>query len=165
VSGGTGGRSADERVLGLCLAELDRRERTVAQMRRRLERAGTAPEAIEAAVSWLVERGYLDDAGYAVRFAEDRRHLDGWGTARIRRRLGELGVEPEAIEAAVGERGVGEELEAALAVLDARLGGAAGDDRDRRRGLGLLVRRGYELELAERAVGLHFGRGADTDGY
>ncbi|MCA1689658.1 MAG: RecX family transcriptional regulator, partial [Actinobacteria bacterium] len=110
-------------------------------------------------------RGYLDDAGYAVRFAEDRRHLDGWGSERIRRRLGELGVEPEAIEAAVGKRGVGEELEAALAVLDARLGGVAGDDRDRRRGLGLLVRRGYELELAERAVGLRFGGGVGADGY
>ena len=33
------------------------------------------------------EQGYLDDARYAQRFAEDRRTLDAWGAERIERRL------------------------------------------------------------------------------
>ena len=110
---------------------------------------------------WLAERGYVDDAGYAERFAADRRGLDGWGSERIRRRLEALGVDAAVIESTLAGREAGEELGAALAVLAARVKGAAGDDRDRRRALGLLARRGYELELAEEAVRTHFGGRGD----
>jgi regulatory protein len=150
-----------ERALGLCLRDLDRRDQTVAQARGRLERSGVAEATIDAALSWLVERRYLDDAGYAERYAEDRRRLDGWGGERIRRRLEAVGVDPGLIEAALAERAADEELAAALAVLEARMTGSAGGARDRRRALGLLVRRGYEMELAEAAVARHFGRPAD----
>ncbi|MGI8802386.1 MAG: regulatory protein RecX [Solirubrobacteraceae bacterium] len=145
------------RALGLCLRELNRRDQTVAQTRRRLERAGTAPATTEAALAWLIDRRYLDDLGYAERYADDRRRLDGWAGERIRRRLEELGIEAELIDAAVGGREGETELEAALAVLAGRLTGASGADRDRRRALGLLARRGYERELAEAAVERHFG--------
>jgi regulatory protein len=150
-----------ERALGLCFRELDRRELTVAQVRRRLGRAGTGAATIEAAVAWLIERRYVDDAGYAERFAADRRALDGWGTERIVRRLEALGIEEPVIEATLAGRRPGEELGAALGVLAARVKGAAGDDRDRRRALGLLARRGYELDLAEEAVRRHFGPPVD----
>jgi regulatory protein len=145
-----------ERALGLCFRELDRRDQTVAQVRARLGRAGVGAGTVAAAVAWLRERRFLDDAGYAERFAADRRALDGWGGERIRRRLEALGVDVELIDRAVGDREAGEELAAAVAVLEARMAGAGGDDRDRRRALGLLARRGYELELAEEAVGRHF---------
>ena len=39
------------------------------------------------AVASLVRDGYLDDASYARRYAEDRRNLDGWGAERIERAL------------------------------------------------------------------------------
>ena len=47
---------------------------------------------IDAVVGELCEQGYLDDARFAQRFAEDRRRLDGWGAERIERRLRALGV-------------------------------------------------------------------------
>ncbi len=146
-----------ERALVICFRELDQRDQTAAQIRGRLERAGTAAAAIEGALAWLSERRYVDDAGYAERYAADRRMLDGWGNERIRRRLEAAGVATEVIEATLGGREAGEELAAAVAVLEARMKGAAGDDRDRRRALGLLGRRGYDLELAGQAVELHFG--------
>ena len=59
------------------------------------------PAVADQVVTELIELGYLDDARYAERFAEDRRRLDGWGSDRIARRLRELGVDREAIEAAV----------------------------------------------------------------
>ena len=46
--------------------------------------------------------GYVDDARYAERFAEDRRRLDGWGAERIEQRLRALGVEPDVAAAAAG---------------------------------------------------------------
>lgn len=145
-----------ERALGLCLRDLDRRDQTAAQARGRLVRSGVGEATIAAVVAWLVERGFVDDAGYAARFADDRRRLDGWGEERIRRRLAELGIDDDTVEAAVGRRGAEEELAAAVGVLQARMPGAAGDARDRRRALGLLARRGYQADLAEQAVGRHF---------
>jgi regulatory protein len=113
------------------------------------------PEAdVEAALAELGEQGYLDDARFARRFAEDRRSLDGWGSERIERTLLSSGVDPETIVAALGARGAEDELEAAVTVLRGRLRAAPADERARQRALALLVRRGYELELAYDAVRL-----------
>jgi regulatory protein len=161
-AGGPPGEEEDvERALGLCMRELDRRERTAAQLRGRLERAGTGAGTIAAALGWLSERGLVDDAGYAERFTHDRRVLDGWGDERIRGRLEAVGLERELIDGALGGREAGAELAAAAAVLARRMGGATGDDRERRRALGLLARRGYPLEVAHEAVRARFGPSGD----
>jgi regulatory protein len=124
----------------------------VAEVRTRLEAEHVEADVIDAAVAELEGQGHLDDARYAQRFAEDRRTIDAWGPERIERRLLAVGVEPALISAALGERGATEELEAAVAVLRRRFPRAPSDDRDRDRALGLLVRKGYDLELAYDAV-------------
>ena len=131
---------------------LGRRDRTVAEVRGRLEAEEIEAEVVDEAIGELSRQGYLDDARYAVRFAEDRRTIDAWGAERIERRLLAVGVEPSLVAAALGERGAAGELEAALAVLRRRFPRAPADDRDRDRALGLLVRKGYDLELAYDAV-------------
>ena len=61
---------------------LNRRDHTVAELARTLARKRVEPAVIDAVVvGELCEQGYLDDARYAQRFAEDRRRLDGWGGA------------------------------------------------------------------------------------
>lgn len=127
---------------------LNRREHTVAELRRVLERKRIDPADMTVVVDELAEGGYLDDGDYARRFAEDRRHLDGWGSERIERRLRALGVGPEHIAAAVGVRGAEDEQAAALALLRRRFPQPPQDARERNRALGMLVRKGYELELA-----------------
>jgi regulatory protein len=107
---------------------------------------------VEAALAELGVQGYLDDARYAARFAEDRRSIDAWGGERIARHLLDAGVAREHVEAALRDREQAEELEAAVAVLRRRLPEPPSTDRARERALGLLVRRGYELELAYEAV-------------
>ena len=139
-------------ALEVAYRQLGRRDRTVAELRWYLRRRELDQAAIEGAIAVLIEQGYLDDARYAQRFAEDRRTLDGWGTERIARRLEEAGVSPEHIADAVAAQGSDDELTAALTLLRRRLTGPPADDRSRERALGLLVRRGYELELAYDAV-------------
>jgi regulatory protein len=139
-------------ALEVAYRQLGRRDRTTAELRWYLRRRELDPAAIEGAIAILVEQGYLDDARYARRFAEDRRTLDGWGAERIARRLEEAGVAPELIADAVADQSDGDELEAALALLRRRLTSPPADDRGRERALGLLVRRGYELELAYDAI-------------
>ena len=136
-----------QHALDLAYRFLGHRDRTVAEVRERL-----TAEGVEEAIEELLHLGYLDDARYAQRFTEDRRTIDAWGAERIERRLLSVGVEPELIAAALGEQGAGEELEAALAVLRRRFAQPPAHDRDRDRALGLLVRKGYELELAYDAV-------------
>jgi regulatory protein len=141
-----------QHALDVAYRYLGHRDRTVAEVRRRLEAEQVQPAILEEAVAELERQGYLDDARYAKRFAEDRRTIDAWGVERIERRLLAVGVEPALIAAALDERDTGEELEAALAVLRRRFQRAPSDDRGRERALGMLVRKGYELELAYDAV-------------
>jgi regulatory protein len=134
-----------QHALDLAYRFLGHRDRTVAEVRERLGAEG-------------VEEAVIGEA-LGERFAEDRRTIDAWGAERIERRLLAVGVDPQLIEAALGEQGAGEELEAALAVLRRRFAQPPAHDRDRDRALGLLVRKGYELELAYDAVRA-FGRDA-----
>ncbi len=131
---------------------LGHRDRTVAEVRRHLERKRVEPSTIDQAVAALGESGYLDDAAYAVRFAEDRRSLDAWGADRIERKLLAVGVAPEHVEAALGTQDAADELAAAVMFLERRLRVPPVDDRGRNRALGMLVRRGYALELAHDAI-------------
>jgi regulatory protein len=136
---------------------LDRRDRTIAEMARLLAGKRVDPAAIDEVVGELIEQGYLDDARYAQRFAEDRRRLDGWGAERIERRLRSLGVDADAMAAAIGEQDHSEELEAAVALLRRRFPIPPDTPRDCERALGVLVRKGYGLELAHDALRRHAG--------
>jgi regulatory protein len=139
-------------ALDLSYAYLGHRDRTVAEVRRHLERKRVEPAGIDSAVAELERQGYLDDARFARRFAEDRRRLDAWGAERIERRLVALGVDPSLAATAAADGDGHDELAAAIALLRRRMRAAPRTDRERERALGLLVRRGYELELAYDAV-------------
>ena len=140
-------------AVALAFAHLNKRDRTVREVERHLEANGVDDETAALAVAELVDQRYLDDERYARLFAQDRRTLDGWGIERIERRLREVGIEAGVIAAVLGAGGEDhDELSAAIAILERRLGAPPADERERSRALGLLVRRGYELETAYDAV-------------
>lgn len=139
---------------------LNLRDRTVAELARLLAAKRVEPAAIETVLAELGEQGYLDDERYAQRFAEDRRRLDAWGAERIERRLLALGVDRELVAAAVGEQDAATELDAAMAILVRRFPEPPRTPRERDRALGVLVRKGYDLELAHDALRRHAGAGA-----
>jgi regulatory protein len=141
-----------QHALDLAYRFLGRRDRTVLEMRRHLEGKRVEPSAIDGALRELSESGYLDDARYAQRFAEDRRELDDWGADRIARRLHAVGVSEAEVSAALAARGVESERDAALALLRKRVRVAPQNDRERDRALGILVRKGYDLDLAYEVV-------------
>jgi regulatory protein len=141
-----------QRALDLAYRQLGRRDRTVAELHRHLASKAVEPQTINEALAELTRQGYLDDARYARRYAEDRRTLDDWGPERIERKLRAAGVEEEHIDAALSARDGEDELEAAVALLRRRCREVPATDRERERALGLLVRKGYDLELAHDAV-------------
>lgn len=158
------------RGFGVAYAFLNRRERTEAEVRARLERADVRAEEIELVIAELLGFGYLDDARYARLFTEDKRALEAWGNERIARALRERGVARELIEQALAEGDAAEvgdardggvggdgassrgELDRALAWLARRFPAGPGQPRDRERAYGALARRGYDGETAADAV-------------
>jgi regulatory protein len=146
-----------ERARALAWRALNRRDRTELELRGILAEKRVAPEESGVVVAELLEGGFVDDAAFARRFADDRRRLDAWGAERIGRRLRALGVAPELVAAALGEQDHEGEMEAALALLRRRFPAAPDTARERDRALGMLVRKGYELDLAHDALRRHAG--------
>lgn len=133
-------------------AFINRRERTVAEVRARLQRAELPQDEVEDAIAELTELGYVDDARYARVFAQDKRTLESWGEERIARALAERGVERELIAAALGDGDSGGERDRAVELLRRRFAEPPADLRARERAVGMLVRKGYESEVAYDAV-------------
>src|SRR5829696_2380612 len=146
-----------ERARALAWRALDRRDRTELELRGILAGKRVAPEEAQVILEELMAGGFVDDAAYAQRFADDRRRLDAWGSERIERRLRALGVAREHIAAALAEQDPGGELEAAVALLRRRMPEPPSTPRERDRALGILVRKGYDLELAHDALRRHAG--------
>lgn len=152
--------SEQQRALDLAYRALNRRERTVFELRGYLEDKLVEPDEIDRAVHELEAGGFLDDARFAQLFAEDKRSLGQWGSERISRDLARRGVAPDLIEAAVGAHGREDELDAALSLLAARVPEPPADDRSRDRAWRMLVRKGYEPELAYDALRAYASRHA-----
>jgi regulatory protein len=136
--------------------QLAHRDRTEAEIVRALVKARIEPGLAGEVLAELREGGYVDDAAFARRFVEDRRNLDDWGRDRIATRLTVLGVAREHVEAALGAS-EHDELGAAVALLARRFPAPPETPRDRDRALGVLLRKGYELELAHDALRRHAG--------
>lgn len=141
-----------EDALNRAYRYLAHRDRTEHEMRRHLDRGGVEASTIEDAVRVLTELDYLDDARFASRFTQDKRELEGWGAERIERRLAALGVDRDHVRAALADPDAGEELDRALVLLRRRFPEPPGDRRTRERALGVLLRKGYESDLALEAL-------------
>jgi regulatory protein len=144
-----------DRALVRAYRHLGQREHSVAELRRRLERAHTEPEVLEEALAILAEQGYIDDARYTRMLVEDRRSIDGWGEQRIRARLQQAGIDRDLIDQVLAEGGQAGELASAIALLERRWRRAPADDRERQRAFGQLIRMGYESEIAYEAIRAH----------
>lgn len=147
-----------ERALGIAYRYLNKRERTAAEVARRLGREGFSPETIAQTLALLHDEGTLDDRRFARLFIDDKRALERWGSERIRRVLIQRGVDSNTVALAL-DAGGGEldspsesERERALALLHSRFPEPPRNRRDRDRALGVLLRKGYEPELAFEAL-------------
>ena len=145
-------RTESERAIDLAYKAVARRDLTVAELRARLERKHLPREAIDDAVAELEDTGFLDDARYAMQFAEDKRELDQWGTERISRDLRRRGIAPHHLDAAPSTHSRDSELRTALLLLEQRYPGPPEDDRERDRAWQMLVRRGYSHEIGYDAI-------------
>lgn len=126
----------------------------MAEVRGFLERKELEEACIEYALGELQDAGALDDARFARLFAEDKRSIDGWGAARIDRELRRRGIPDHLAEQERGRHDRDDELRAAVQLLGEKYPPAE-DDRARDKAWRMLVRKGYEPDLAYDAVREH----------
>ena len=109
-------RSAEERrseraavddpavVLEAAARFLEARSRSVAEVRRRLGRAGYRSELIEGAVARLTELGMLDDEAFGRAWVESRDRARPRGEIALRRELALKGVDRAVVDELIEER-------------------------------------------------------------
>jgi regulatory protein len=83
---------------------LEARPRSVAEVRRRLTRAGYRPELVATAIERLTELGFLDDEAFARSWVESRDRAKPRGEHALRRELGLKGVDRSLVDAVLEDR-------------------------------------------------------------
>ena len=89
-------------ALAVSLRYLSYRPRTVHEVRQRLSKTFAEP-TIEAALSYLLKCGFLDDAAFAVQWRNSRERRRPKGRRAIAMELRRLGVDKEVIESTLEE--------------------------------------------------------------
>ncbi len=144
-------------VLDAALRFLETRQRSVAEVRRRLTSAGYQPELVEGAIERLLSLGILDDSAFTQAWVESRDRARPRGERALRRELQLKGVDRDLVDAAMAERrpepGSAEDpdVEAARRLLarHTRTLERVADPRQRRqRAYALLARNGFDPDIA-----------------
>jgi len=148
--------SSPERAYLYALRILTARDYTVARLREKLHGRGFDGSDIEAALGRMLSEGWVDDRRFAERFAESALESGRYYGPRLRHEMWRRGLQPELVSEVLGlvlaER---DEAEEVCAIVERRFSGfsfATASDREKRRTIGFLQRRGFSLSAILRAV-------------
>lgn len=129
---------------------LTRRDYGTEELRQRLLLKGFPGEAVEQAIARCLELGYLDDARHVERLSKALLTSGRAVGPRLLQELRRRGLPEELVRTAVSEtRAAGTEDEALRELIARRFATfdyAAADDRERRRVVMFLQRRGFPLD-------------------
>jgi len=138
----------------ICLRLLTGAARPRAGLAAALARKGIPDDVADRVLDRLTEVGLIDDEAYAQSFVASRHRHGGLGAGALREELKRKGVDARIAASAVAVVDRDAEYQRARSLLERRVDSAMarGVDTARRRLLGLLARRGYPADLAERVV-------------
>ena len=128
------------------------KDRTVAELKKKLTEKGYGLSEIEDVIAKLAEYNYVDDQRYAIHFAKGR--SESRGARVIRMELKNKGVSDSLIALAMEELDV-DESETVEKLLRRRYGNEnLRDEKIRSRAYGFLLRRGFSYDTISRAISL-----------
>lgn len=133
---------------------LSYRPRSTAEVRRVLEEADFAPEAIETALGRLTDQGYLDDAAFAAYWVENRQRFRPKGEQALRQELRRAGVDKETIDQSLDGLDTSAAAYAAAQPRASRLAALAAEDPAafKRKLSEFLLRRGFTYDIVREVV-------------
>jgi regulatory protein len=140
-----------EVVLAAALRFLEARQRSAAEVRRRLTTLGYRQELVTGAMERLTELGLLDDESFARAWVESRDRARPRGARALRAELAQKGIDRQLVDEVIAGRGVESDLGGARRLLERHAGTLEriADPRARRqRAYALLARNGFDSETA-----------------
>jgi regulatory protein len=158
-------------VLDAAARFLEARSRSVAEVRRRLTRAGYRAELVEGAIQRLGDLGMLDDEAFGRAWVESRDRARPRGEIALRRELALKGVDRSIVDGVLEERRDAADPDAGstdllaarrLLAKQSRALGRVADPRQRRQlAYALLARNGFDPETCREASGELFDDAED----
>lgn len=138
----------------ICLRQLSARARSRAELAVTLSRRGVADDVAMQVLDRLTEVGLVNDGAFAAAFVSSARGGRGLGRKALEVELRRRGVGVDASSSALAEVRSEDEEETARSLVDRRLRSLSGQPPQvlRRRLVAMLIRKGYDFELAMRVV-------------
>jgi len=153
----------------ILLRKLTVAPRTRAQLADALAQRNVPDEVADAALDRFEDLGLVDDAEFARQWARSRQTGRGLARRALAYELRQRGVDDDLVKEALDDPELGDELETARELVRRRLRAArprladpVERERQARRALGMLARKGYGGGVASRAVWEALGELAGT---
>ena len=155
----------------ILLRKLTVAPRTRAQLADSLTQRGVPDDVADATLDRFEDLGLVDDAEFARQWARSRQAGRGLARRALAYELRQRGVDNDLVKEALDDPELGDELETArelvrrrLAAGRSRLSDPIERERQARRALGMLARKGYGGATAARAVREALGELSSIDG-
>ena len=148
--------SSTDRARQYALKLLAARDYTSAGLRQKLRAKGFDEENLDSAVSRLENEGWISDRRFAERFAESAMASGRFYGGRLKLEMRRRGLDEDLTCEVIGRVTEGyDEDDEVRALIEKRYPGfspSATDDREKRRMLGFLQRRGFGFSAIMRAI-------------
>jgi regulatory protein len=148
--------SSPERAYLYALRLLTARDYTAARLREKLHGRGFDDSDVETALGRMVSEGWVDDRRFAERFAESALASGRYYGRRLQQEMRRRGVPLELVAEVLGRVLLEcDETEEVRAIVARRFNGfsfSSASDREKRRAIGFLQRRGFSLSAILRAL-------------
>jgi regulatory protein len=145
-----------EQTYQYALRLLTGRDYTVARIRRKLAARDVAEQDVEDTILRLQREGWLDDTRYAARFAESALSSGRYYGVRLRLEMRRRGFTADVVNDTLAPLLLeSDEISEVRSAAERRYPGfsySAASDRDKRRVLGFLQRRGFTFSAIIRAL-------------
>jgi regulatory protein len=147
---------AADKAYQFALRLLTGRDYSVAGIRRKLAAREVTEQDLEAAILRLQREGWLDDRRYAGRFAESALSSGNYYGIRLRLEMRRRGFTPDVVDEVLAPLlAESDETSEVRMTIERRYPDfiySAASDRDKRRVVGFLQRRGFRLSAIMRAL-------------
>jgi regulatory protein len=149
-------QSSPEKAYQYALRLLTARDYTEARLREKLRSREFCEADLDAALARMTSEGWLNDCRFAERFAESALASGRYYGPRLRLEMRRRGLQQDLVSEVLG-RALAEqdETEDVRAIVERRFSGfsfSSASDREKRRAIGFLQRRGFSLSAIMRAL-------------
>ena len=134
---------------------LELRDRSVGEVRDKMERKKFSDDEIGKTIDFLLSKNFLDDKKFATHFVKEKRDLQHWGSYRIKMDLKKKQVSDEIVDELMSNQSENSELETAREAGDVwqRKNPNCPREKVYQRLGGFLSRQGFSYDVVKEILG------------